>query len=124
MRIKVLYFAAARERGGVSQEELELPEGISVGAASEAIAQRHPGLRDLLPHLRIAVNQEFVGKEGRVPAGGELALIPPVAGGAGRFLVVDRPLELAEVVAAGAGEGYGGVGGVSGNAREHAAGRP
>jgi len=123
MRIKVLYFAAARERAGVSQEELELPEGASVGSVSEAIAQRHPGLRDLLPHLRIAVNQEFVGKEARVPAGGELALIPPVAGGAGRFLVVDRPLDLSEVVAAVAGEAYGGLVTFSGSVREQTRGR-
>ena len=59
MRIQVLYFAAARERAGVSREELEVPEGASVRAAVELIASRHPRLRELLPHLRIAVNQEL-----------------------------------------------------------------
>jgi molybdopterin synthase catalytic subunit len=123
MRIKVLYFAAARERAGVSQEELELPAGSSVEAASEVIAQRHPGLRNLLPHLRIAVNQEFVGKQDRIPAGGELALIPPVAGGVGRFLVIDRPLDLRDVIAAVAGEAYGGLVTFSGSVREQTRGR-
>ena len=102
MRIQVLYFAAARERAGVSREELEVAEGASVRAAVELIASRHPRLRELLPHLRIAVNQEFGRQEDALPNGAELALIPPVAGGAGLFLVVDRPLDLAEVIAAAA----------------------
>jgi len=109
MRIQVLYFAAARERAGVSREELEVPEGASVRAAVELIASRHPRLRELLPHLRIAVNQEFGRQEDALPNGAELALIPPVAGGAGLFLVVDRPLDLAEVIAAVSGEAYGGL---------------
>ncbi len=118
MRIQVLYFAAARERAGVSREELELPEGISVQAAAELIANRHVGLRDLLPHLRIAVNQQFGRAEDLIPAGAELALIPPVAGGAGRFLVVDRPLDPAEVVEAVSGDAYGGLVTFSGSVRD------
>jgi molybdopterin converting factor subunit 1 len=123
MRIQVLYFAAARERAGVSREELELPEGTSVQAAVELIANRHPGLRELLPHLRIAVNQEFGRKQDPIPAGAELALIPPVAGGAGRFLLVDRPLHPDEVVAAVAGEAYGGLVTFSGSVRSETRGR-
>jgi MoaE-MoaD fusion protein len=123
MRIHVLYFAAARERAGLSREELEVPEGTSVQAAAELIASRHPRLRELLPHLRLAVNQEFGSKEDRLPPGAELALIPPVAGGAGRFLVVDRALDLNEVIAAVSGEEYGGLATFSGSVRQRTRGR-
>src|SRR5262249_58823460 len=123
MRIQVLYFAAARERAGLSREELEVPEGASVQAAVELIASRHPRLRELLPHLRIAVNQEFGRQEDALPKGAELALIPPVAGGAGLFLVVDRPLDLAEVMAAVSGEAYGGLATFSGSVRGENRGR-
>jgi MoaE-MoaD fusion protein len=123
MRVHVLYFAAARERAGVSREEIDLPEGTSVKAATEIIAKRHAGLRDLLPHLRIAVNQEFGRSEDAVPAGAELALIPPVAGGAGLFRVVDRPLDPAEVIAAVSGDAHGGLVTFSGSVRGDTRGR-
>ena len=78
MRVQVLYFAAARERAGLGREEIELPEGASVEAALDLIASRHPALRPLLPHLRIAVDQEFARANDRLTSGAELALIPPV----------------------------------------------
>ncbi|HME90668.1 MAG TPA: molybdenum cofactor biosynthesis protein MoaE [Myxococcaceae bacterium] len=123
MRIQVLYFAAARERAGTSREELEVPEGASVQTAIELIALRHPGLRELLPHLRIAVNLEFGREQDPLPAGAELALIPPVAGGAGLFHVVDRPLDLAEVIAAVSGDEHGGLATFSGSVRGETRGR-
>jgi len=90
--ITVLYFAAARERVGVQRETLEVPGGMRVEQVLRLLAERHAALGPLLPHLRVAVNQEFVELSAEVPAGAELALIPPVAGGSGLFSVVDRPL--------------------------------
>jgi molybdopterin synthase catalytic subunit len=58
-----------------------------------------------------------------VPAGAELALIPPVSGGSGLFSVVDRPLRLEEVVAAVSGEAYGGLVTFSGSVRNQTRGR-
>lgn len=124
MRIQVLYFAAARERAGLAREEIEVPEGASVQAAANLIASRHPPLWELLPHLRIAVNQEFVEPDQPLPKGAELALIPPVAGGAGCFRVVDRPLDLSEVVSAVSGEAYGGLATFTGSVRGETRGRP
>jgi molybdopterin synthase catalytic subunit len=46
-----------------------------------------------------------------------------VAGGAGLFLVVDRPLDLAEVIAAVTGEAYGGLATFSGSVRAETRGR-
>jgi molybdopterin synthase catalytic subunit len=76
----VLYFAAARERSGTAREELKL-SGRTVREVVEELVARHPGLGPLVPHLRVAVNQAFAGPNDPVPAGAELALIPPVAGG-------------------------------------------
>src|SRR5262249_47480453 len=123
MRIQVLYFAAARERAGLSREELEVPEGASVRAAVELIASRHPGLRELLPHLRIAVNQEFGRQEDALPKGAELALIPPVAGRGGLFFVVCSVRGRSGVVAAGYRGALGGPVALPGSVRAATRGR-
>src|SRR5687767_13926685 len=101
MRLSILYFAAARERAGTDREVLELAGPLTAAGLAKELAQRHPALAPLLPHLRIAVNQEFVAAEAAVPDGAEVALIPPVAGGsAGVFKLVQAPLSLDEVVRA------------------------
>jgi molybdopterin converting factor subunit 1 len=106
----VLYFAAARERAGVSQEQLtDVPLPGTVRTILESLGERHPALRPLFPHLRVAVNQTFAQLDDVVPDGAEVALIPPVAGGAGLFRVVDRPPTLEEVVAAVQGAARGGL---------------
>ena len=122
MRVRVLYFAAARERAGTAREELELPPG-DVKALLEALSARHPALAPLLPHLRVAVNQGFVALDAPVPDGAEVALIPPVAGGAGLFRVVDRPLVLDEVVQAVNRTGQGAVVTFTGAVRDHTRGK-
>lgn len=122
--LSVLYFAAARERAGVAQEQLaEVPPPGTVRALLEVLGQRHPQLRPLFPHLRVAVNQAFVQLEELVPEGAEVALIPPVAGGAGLFRVVDRPPTLEEVVAAVRHEARGGVVTFTGLVREESRGQ-
>jgi molybdopterin converting factor subunit 1 len=122
--ITLLYFAAARERVGLARESMELPPGARVSDVLRLLAARHPALAPLLPHLRVAVNQEFSPPEAEVPAGAEVALIPPVAGGSGGlFRVVDRPLRLEEVVEAVSGEAYGGLVTFSGSVRNQTRGR-
>jgi MoaE-MoaD fusion protein len=121
--VTVLYFAVARERAGLAREPLEVPEGVQVKDVLGLLVARHPALLPLLPHLRVAVDQEFVPLDAPVPPGAELALIPPVAGGSGLFAVVDRPLRLEDVVAAVSGEAYGGLVTFSGSVRNQTRGR-
>ncbi len=123
MTVTVLYFAAARERAQLSREEVELSGAQSVRELLAALCQRHPGLTGLAPHLRVAVNQEFAALEDPVPPGAEVALIPPVAGGAGAFRVTDRPLALQEVVEAVQWSGAGGLVTFSGAVRDSTRGK-
>src|SRR5690606_28509635 len=82
MEIQVRYFAVLRERLGREEERLALPDGADVAAAVEALAARHEAVRALRGRFQTAVNQEMVPASAALCDGDELALIPPVAGGA------------------------------------------
>lgn len=81
MKIRILYFAALKERLGLPEEPLELPDGSRVADLVAALAARHPYLRGLRG-FRVAVNQAYAKDGDPVPDGAEVALIPPVSGGA------------------------------------------
>jgi len=120
--LTLLYFAGAREAAGAAREELdELP--ATVGALREILARRHPGLARLLPRCRIAVGGEFVEDGSPLPVGAEVAVIPPVSGGAALFRVVDRPLSLSEVVEAVRSPGRGAVVTFTGDVRGETRGK-
>ncbi len=122
MSVRVLYFAAAREAAGVPREDL--PGGLpTVGALRAELAARHPELGRLLSRCRIAVDEEIAGDGSPVRDGAEVAVIPPVAGGAPLFAVVDRPLSIGEVVEAVGGAGMGGIVTFTGTVRGETRGR-
>lgn len=108
MPVTVLYFAAARDAAGTARERLD-PSPATVAALRARAAALHPGLAALLPRCRVAVDQAFAADEAPIPEGAEVAVIPPVSGGAGRCRVVERPLVLAEVVDAVASAERGGL---------------
>src|SRR4051794_41459471 len=66
-----------RERAGSGEMTLDLPDGSRVRDALAALG----GLAAGLP-LVMAVNREYAGADRVLDPGDELALIPPVSGGA------------------------------------------
>jgi molybdopterin synthase catalytic subunit len=90
--VRIRLFAGLRERAGRSELEVELPEGARVADALAAVGS----LTDGVPVV-MAVNREYANADAPLAAGDELALIPPVSGGAGP--VVDGPLSLEELAA-------------------------
>jgi molybdopterin synthase catalytic subunit len=122
MPLHVLYFAAARDAAGTAREVLE-GATPTVAALRAALAARHPGLARVLPRCRIAVGEAFAADDDALPDGAEVAVIPPVAGGAPLFAVVDRPLALDEVVRAVATAGRGGLVTFTGVVRDETRGR-
>jgi molybdopterin synthase catalytic subunit len=125
-KVSVRYFAVVRERLGREEETLSLADDVTVADAMDELARRHDAVRALRPHLQVAVNQEAVPPSHRLRDGDELALIPPVAGGADRprhVKLVDRPPSLDAAIAAVSGPGMGGVVTFSGVVRDHSQGR-
>lgn len=120
MRIEVLYFAGARERAGRADEVVELRDGATVREARAALVERHPELGPLMRHVRSAVNERFVGDEHVLADGDVLALIPPVAGGAGPMVALtDAPLDARAVEALVTGPDRGGIVTFTGTVRDH-----
>ena len=81
MRIEVKLFAQARERVGSGSARLELPAGSRVDDALDALERAYPGLRELRPHLAVALDGTLVARGEPLGDGSELALLPPVSGG-------------------------------------------
>jgi len=127
MHVQVLYFAVFRERLGRSEEKLELADATNVGDAVGALAQRYPAIAQLRGRFRVAVNQDFVDDTHVLRDGDELALIPPVAGGAGddncrHVELTDRTLSLDRCINAVRGDGMGGIATFTGMVRLHSRG--
>jgi molybdopterin converting factor subunit 1 len=92
MRVQVRLFAALRERAGSGERELELPEGASAADVWSAL-----DLGEEPAGLVFAVNRAYTGRDQPLAEGDEVALIPPVSGGA--FRLTSDPLELPAVIA-------------------------
>ncbi len=91
MIVRVRLFARQREIAGTRRVELELPVGATVDDAWSELARRHPGLADGRPYVRFAVNGEYADPITALAEGDEVAVIPPVSGGAGDDPSADGP---------------------------------
>jgi molybdopterin synthase catalytic subunit/molybdopterin converting factor small subunit len=116
VKVKVRLFAGLRERAGTGARELELPDGAHVSDVWPGL-----GLGDEPAGLLYAVNKHYADPGQELVAGDEVALIPPVSGGA--FRLSDRPLDPAEVIEAVQSERAGAVASFIGTTRIESRGR-
>jgi molybdopterin synthase catalytic subunit len=90
VKVSVRLFAGLREAAGRDELELDLPEGARVADALAEVQHLAPGVS-----LVLAVNREYADGEVVLRAGDELAVVPPVSGGA----VGEEPLSVDAVAA-------------------------
>jgi molybdopterin synthase sulfur carrier subunit len=85
VQVRLLYFAWLRARIGQAEEELALPAEVrDVAGLLEWLRGRGGGYAEALRDLsviRVAVNQDYVGRDHPIREGDEVALFPPVTGG-------------------------------------------
>jgi len=95
--ITVRLFAGLRERAGRDRVDIELPEDARV---SDLLAAMDVAPRSCV----VAVNREYADEATPVSAGDEVALVPPVSGGAPGVVrsvrVTAEPLDLGALAAA------------------------
>ena len=98
MVVSVRLFAGLRERAGSAHVDVELPDDATVGDLLAAM--------ELAPRsCVVALNREYAAPDARIAPGDEVALVPPVSGGATgaeaavHSAVLDGPLSLDRVLA-------------------------
>ena len=120
-------FASYREAAGVGHIQIELPDGARAKDAIRAVLREHPLVAEGR-QLVIARNAEYVDTEATLSDGDELALIPPVSGGATapaapRIRVTGGPLSVDAAVDAVRGTAFGGIVVFLGTVRERNRGK-
>ena len=81
MKVRVRFFARARDLTGADSLEAELPPGATVADLRRVLAEQRPALAGLLERCAVAVDAEFARDEQVLSEGQEVALLPPVSGG-------------------------------------------
>jgi MoaE-MoaD fusion protein len=84
IRVRVLFFGAARDVAGHAEVDLRIHAPATSASAFEEIMASYPELRRFGRSLLFAVNQEYARGDAdrEVREGDELAVFPPVSGGA------------------------------------------
>jgi MoaE-MoaD fusion protein len=125
MRVVVRLFASYREAAGVGRMELELPPGATVKDAIFKVLKDHPLIAEGR-QVVIAKNHDYVTPDEPLADGDEVALIPPVSGGAmtvAPIAVSPSALSVDDVLAAVRDSGFGGIVVFLGTVRDRSRGK-
>ena len=127
MNVRVVLFAKPRELVGRPNVELALPTGATAADAWGQLSSTYD-LGPLPRSFRCAVNSEYAGWDDPLREGDELAVIPPVSGGAigerhGLVALSEEPLDPKAIADRVRGDGYGALVVFEGVVREHSRGK-
>jgi molybdopterin synthase catalytic subunit len=114
MRVTIRLFAGLRERAGTGRRELD-----DVARVADVWARL--GLGEEPAGLLYAVNREYADRDRELHDGDEVAVIPPVSGGA--YVLRDQPLNLDAVVAEASSNDAGAIATFVGTVRRSSRGR-
>jgi MoaE-MoaD fusion protein len=131
MMIRVRLFASLRERLGRADLEWNGADGTTARELWQSLCAAHPVLAAAGTSVSFAVNQEYVEPTHRLCDGDEVAVIPPVSGGAPELPerdgtlceVVTLPIDVARVSAAVQHRAAGAIVTFVGTTRDHNDGR-
>jgi len=100
IRITLLLFGQAREWAGGSTIDLELDSPATVDTAFAELKARHPRFAEMQNSLLFAVNEEYASRDKPLAEGDQVAVLPPVSGGAENrdiFEIVHEPIDISDL---------------------------
>ena len=111
MLIDILYFATLKDLIGHRKEELEVPDGSTIGDLKNKLGERGDRIALAVNVALFSINREFAFAEERLTEGDEVGIFPPVSGGSSPTIlnVTEAKLDLDEIVASITSETTGAV---------------
>ena len=110
MRARVLYFGPCRQHAGCDEETIDLPGGTAtVQDLLDRCCALHPGLAQARASLLVAVDREFASPAAGITGAEEIAVMPPVSGGAAGITLTTGKVSAAGLAESLAGTGEGAV---------------
>jgi MoaE-MoaD fusion protein len=85
VRVRVLFFGMLRDIVGRKEEQIEIDDGAPLQSVFERYASEFPRLKELASSTVLACNQRFCDRSETIQDGDEIAFLPPVSGGSGRY---------------------------------------
>ncbi len=95
MQVQVLFFGVLKDVLGRSSDSLDLPLGATLGNLLDHYDSQ---LKNYRSAIAASVNQQYAPPETKLNAGDEIALLPPVSGGAPRTVITREKIDAQAVV--------------------------
>jgi len=101
MKVTVLFFGITHDLTGFDHEQLEICSGESLAGLWRRYEARFPKLGPIADSIVLAVNQDIPERSTLLQDGDEVAVMPPVSGGAGGdfFHITRDPIPVADLSA-------------------------
>ncbi|MCP4425219.1 MAG: molybdopterin converting factor [Chloroflexi bacterium] len=82
MDLEIRLFATLRDHAGSSRIQISVSEPATAQTVLDEVITGYPNLEPLLPIILISINKSFADLHTPIQPGDEIALFPPVSGGA------------------------------------------
>jgi molybdopterin synthase catalytic subunit len=98
MHVTVLFFGMLKDLAGRGRESLTLSDNATLSDVLHHYDEKIPRLKEFAASIAMSVNQEYAGRDTKLKSGDEIALLPPVSGGASRCAIVREAIDTQSVI--------------------------
>ncbi len=101
IEVKVRFFATLRDRAGVPECTIRVQQGETIADLKKKLIEQYPDLEVAMPSALVALNKKYAFDHEEIPSEAEVALFPPVSGGAESPTVIrltTQPIEFEAII--------------------------